>query len=286
MGGPDLHEKYLPDVLTGHSVGSFLLTRTRNRAAMRRTCKPWRGADGDDLGSINGEKAWITNTDKADILAVYSQCDAAAGWRGIACILVDRDAPGVERIGPYDVMGAHAIGAGGWRFHDVRVPRSQTMIQPGDGFKAAMGGIDIARVVVAAMCAGMLRSALDCAYPYALDRRAFGRAIADFQGLQWQLADVATDLHAITLMAEHAAAAIDAGENAPLPAAHAKKFATRAALKGLADCMQAMGADGFKQDFPIARHLACAKAAQYLDGTTEIQNLVISRGMRKLYEDG
>ena len=280
-GSEALLERYLRTSSEGETIGSFLLTEPQSGsdAANLRTT----GVRDGDEWVINGEKAWITNTDKADILAVYLQTDPAQGWRGIACVLVDRETRGVEPVGPYDLMGGHAMGAGGFRFSDVRVPASQTMIAAGAGFKAAMGGIDIARVVVAAMCAGMLKSALDCAYPYILERQAFGQPVADFQGIQWQLADVATDLHAITLMAYDAAEAIDAGENVPLPAAHAKKFATRAAVNGLTQCMQAMGADGYKQEFPIARHLACAKAAQYLDGTTEIQNVVISRGMRKHY---
>jgi len=280
-GSPGLLERYLAPSCDARTIGSFLLTEPQS-GSDAANLKTVGVRDGSDW-VINGEKAWVTNADKAGILAVYLQTDPAEGWRGVACVLVDRDTPGVELTGPYDLLGGHAMGAGGFRFSDVRVPAAQTMIEPGKGFKAAMGGIDIARIVVAAMCAGMLRSALDCAYPYALERHAFGQAVADFQGIQWQLADVATDLHAITLMAYDAARAIDAGETVPLPAAHAKKFATRAALNGLAQCMQAMGADGSKHAFPIARHLACAKAAQYLDGTTEIQNVVISRGMRKHY---
>ena len=283
-GSPELLERYLASSCAAETIGSFLLTEPQSGsdAASLRTMA---AGDGDDW-VINGEKSWVTNADKADILAVYLQTDTEQGWRGIACVLVDRETPGVKPVGPYEMMGGHAMGAGGFRFSDVRVPKSRTMIPAGQGFKAALGGIDVARVVVASMCAGMLKCALDVAYPRALDRQAFGQAIADFQGIQWQLADVATDLHAIELMVEHAAGAIDAGADVPLPAAHAKKFATRAALSGLSQCMQAMGADGYTHDFPLVRHLAGVKAAQYMDGTTEIQNVVISRGMRKHYESG
>jgi len=125
----------------------------------------------------------------------------------------------------------------------------------------------------------MLANSLDVALVHIMDRHAFGQRVVDFQGLQWQLADVATDLHATRLMAYAATRAIDAGTPAAIPAAHAKKFAARAALKGIADCMQVMGAEGFKHDFPLARHLACAKMAHYIDGTTEIQNVIISRDL-------
>ena len=281
-GSRELLERYLASSCEARTIGSFLLTEPQS-GSDAANLKTVAVSDGDDW-VITGEKAWVTNSDKADILAVYLQTDPSAGWRGIACVLVDRDTPGVDLAGPYELMGGHAMAAGGFTFKDVRVPQSQTMIPAGQGFKAAMGGIDVARVVVAAMCSGMLKCALDVAYPYALKREAFGQAVADFQGIQWQLADVATDLHAIGLMVAHAAGAIDAGENVPLATAHAKKFATRAAQTGLSQCMQAMGADGYKHDFPLARHLACVKAGHYMDGTTEIQNVVISRGMRRQYE--
>jgi alkylation response protein AidB-like acyl-CoA dehydrogenase len=114
---------------------------------------------------------------------------------------------------------------------------------------------------------------------YTLKRKAFGRRIADFQGLQWQLADVATNLEASRLLTYRATLALDNGKDATVEAAHAKKFATRVALTGISDCMQAMGAEGFRADHPLVRHMAGAKMAQYLDGTTEIQNVVISRAI-------
>ncbi len=203
--------------------------------------------------------------------------------RGILSIQVPADTPGVTRLPAYEMMGGYAIGAGGFEFRDVRVPKSQLMLPAGQGFQAAMGGIDIARAGVAAMCAGMLQAGLDTAMPRLLSRKAFGAPLADQQGLMWTLADVATDMEATRLLAFNSAELIDNGQSAVAAAAHAKKFATRAAFKGLNACMQAMGADGLKQEYPFARHLAAAKMAEYLDGTTEIQNLVISRSLRKAY---
>ena len=123
---------------------------------------------------------------------------------------------------------------------------------------------------------------LDIALQYATRRRAFGQATIEFQGLQWMLADVATDLEAARLLTRAAAQAIDHGHGT-VAASHAKKFATRAAVKGLADCMQVMGAAGFKSDQPLGRHLAGAKMAHYLDGTTEIQNLIIARDLVRYF---
>jgi alkylation response protein AidB-like acyl-CoA dehydrogenase len=151
---------------------------------------------------------------------------------------------------------------------------------PGEGFQAAMRGIDAARVIVAAMCCGMLGRGLELALERAKSRRAFGRPLADFQALQWALADAATELEAARLLAYAAAAAIDAGADASVAAAHAKKFAPAAALRHLATCIQVMGADGLTDRHPLGRHLACAKMAQIQDGTNEVQNLVIARRLQ------
>jgi len=124
-----------------------------------------------------------------------------------------------------------------------------------------------------------MQSSLDCALDYAVKRKAFGKATAEFQGLQWKLADVATHLEAARLLTYRAAAMMDAGSTVMVEAAHAKKFASVAALQGIAECMQVMGAAGYRSDYPLGRHLANAKMTQYLDGTTEIQNVIISRSL-------
>jgi alkylation response protein AidB-like acyl-CoA dehydrogenase len=281
-GSPAQLERYLPGLLSGDCLGAFLLTEPQSGSDAANVTTTARRDDGGWI--LNGAKAWITSAASADLLSVYAQTDAAKGWRGVATFLVEADHPGVIREAPYSTMGAHVMGTGGFRFEDCRVADDAVLFPAGAGFKAAMAGIDLARANVAAMCSGMMANSLDVALAYTAERRAFGQRVVDFQGLQWQLADVATDLHASRLMAYAATRAIDAGEPAAIPAAHAKKFATRAALKGIAECMQAMGADGYKHDFPLARHLACAKMAHYIDGTTEIQNVVISRHLLQQLE--
>ena len=276
--GSDEHRRrYLGALVRAEKIGAFLLTEPgvgSDAAAIETTAS----RDGDHF-VIDGAKAWITNASRADVLSVYAQTEPQAGHRGIACFLVDADCPGVVREPTYEMLGGHALGAGGFRFEGCRVPAAQQLVPPGEGFKAAMAGIDQARALVAAMCAGMLQSGLDTALEYAKVPHAFGRATVEFQGLQWMLADVATDLEAMRLLAGAATERLDSGQPATTAAAHAKKFATRAALIRLVDCMQVMGANGLRHDSPLPRHLAGAKMAQYLDGTTEIQNLVISRAL-------
>jgi alkylation response protein AidB-like acyl-CoA dehydrogenase len=280
-GNQALRERYLPDMLSGDCLGAFLLTEPQSGSDAANVTTTARRDDGGWV--LNGAKAWITSAANADLLSVYAQTDVAEGWRGIAAFAVAADHPGVIRETPYSTMGAHVMGTGGFRFEDCRLSDETVLFPPGDGFKGALAGIDLARANVAAMCSGMMANSLEVALAHAAERRAFGQRVLDFQGLQWQLADVATDLHAARLMAYTATRAIDAGQTAAIAAAHAKKFATRAALKGIADCMQVMGADGYKHDFSLARHLACAKMAHYIDGTTEIQNVVISRELLRPY---
>ena len=274
---PDLRERYLPGMLAGQRIGAFLLTEPSagsDAAAIETTA---HRANGSWL--IDGGKAWVTNAVTADLLCVYVQTGVQGDHRGIAGLLVEAHTPGVARLPAYRMLGGHAIGAGGFRFEACRVPDSQVLFGPGEGFKAALAGIDLARTMVANMCVGMLSRCLEVAVEYAKQRRAFGRPIAAQQGLQWTLAEVATELRAARLMASSAAQALDEQGHAVLEAAHAKKYATRVAMKGIAECMQIMGANGLLHDHPLARHLACAKIAQYLDGTSEIQNVVISRAL-------
>ena len=277
-GSAAQREKYLPPLMSGEIIGAFLLTEPQggSDAAAVKTHARLEG----DTWVLDGEKAWVSNGRVANLLSVYAQTDPELGSKGIACFLVDAEAPGVTRQPGYTMLGGHALGTSGYSFSHCQLNADAVLLPPGKGFKAAMAGIDLARLLVAAMCCGMLKSGLDCALESTATRQGFGKAVADNQGIQWVLADIATDLEASRLLAYKAANLLAAGEDATLAAAHAKKFATRVALSRLGDCMQCMGAPGLRDDHPVARHFAMAKIAQYLDGTTEIQNMVINRKLR------
>jgi len=278
-GSPEQVARHLEPMLAGESIGAFLLT------------EPGAGSDAQALATratrdgagwvIDGAKAWISNARHADVLAVFAQTAPGSGAAGIACFLVPGDAAGVTRSAGYALLGGHALGTGGFEFTRTAVGEDALLFAPGAGLRAALAGIDVARMAVAAMCCGMLETALERALEYTAARPAFGRHVADFQGVQWMLADCATDLAAAQALTERATAAADAGESATLAAAHAKKFATRAAFARIAECMQVMGANGLRRELPLARHLESAKIAQYLDGATEIQNVVIARALMR-----
>ncbi|MAL78391.1 MAG: hypothetical protein CMN55_04670 [Sneathiella sp.] len=272
-------KRYLPEMLTGEAIGCTALTEPAagsDFAAIATRAKKVAGG-----WRLTGEKAWITNAAHADLMFLYAQTDPAAGWRGVAGFLVDAREEGVSRVPPFQIMGGHAIGAGGFRFTDHFIPDERMMSPPGEGFKAAMAGVNAARSYVATMCCGMTEAAVHTAARYASERAAFGGHIADFQGLQWRLADAQTDVEAARLLAYRAVLAVESGQNAEIPAAYAKKFATSMADTHLARCMQIMGAAGLRRDYNFGRQIACARIANYVDGTTEIQNERIARNLIK-----
>ena len=226
-GSREQQAAWIAPMARGEVLGAFLLTEPgagSDAAAITTTAT----RDGDGW-VLNGEKAWATNASHADLLNVYAQTEPGAGPRGIAAFLVRADQPGVGRVGPYQMFGAHATGAGGFTFQEVQLTADQLFIEPGQAFRAAMSAIDLARVVVAAMCTGMLRRGLAVAVDYVRNRDAFGGPLSDKQGLQWMLADVATDTEAAAALAAGAAAAIDQDDARMAElAAHAKKLAAGA----------------------------------------------------------
>lgn len=274
---PERARRYLDPMARFDRQGAFLLTEpgagsdaTAIATTARRDGRGWR---------IDGAKAWVTGGASADLLSVYVQTEPGSGARGIAAFLIEAERPGITREPAYALFGGNALAVAGFRFDAVEATDEDILVPPDEGFAAAMSGIGLARILVGAMCCGMLESALEQALSYVKSRQAFGRRLEAFQGLIWQLADVATDLAAAERLVAHAAETLDASGSAIVDAAHAKKFATRAALSGIATCMQALGAEGLRRERGLGRHLAGAKICAYLDGTTEIQNVVISRAL-------
>ena len=231
---------------------------------------------------LNGTKGWITNTAIADIFIVYATTSPGSGWRGIASFLVDARKPGFERGDIYQLMGGHAIGAGEFHLRDYAVDAEDMLSPPGEAFKQAMALVNSARAYVASMCCGMVADALNRALAYGGGRIAFGQPVLSNQGLMWSLADVMTDLEALRGLAGKAGHMIDAGEDPTLAAAVAKKYAGRISVPAITACIQAMGANGLREDNALGRHLACAKIAAYTDGSTEMMNDRIGASLRSI----
>jgi len=269
-GNDSQRARYLDGLLRGELIGAVALTEPTAgsdfpaiRTRAERVAGGWL---------LNGEKAWLTNGSAVDVVLVYAQTDPAAGGRGIAAFVVDARRKGFERGAAYELAGAHAIGAAGFRLADYFAADEDLFYAPGAAFKSALDSITGARIYVAAMCCGMLEEALQLALARARARSTFGRPLIERQGLRWMLADVATDLDAARLLAYRAARLLEAGQDAVLAAAHAKKFAARVAEQRLPQCMQVFGAEGLMETHPFGRHIAAARTAHYADGSTEIQN--------------
>ena len=265
----------LPRLLTGASFGASAYTEPEHGSDLisletraDRVAGGWR---------ISGSKSWITGAAWADVFLTLVQTRPGDGAAGIALVLIEADRAGFERSAPYDTAGGRAIGLGGFRLHDYFVPDEAVLQQPGTALRAALEGINGARCYVAAMCAGMLESALEVALRYTSRREAFGQPTLDFQGIRWSLVDVATDLVALRLLTYRAARLISSDDSARRKAAHAaaasaKKFAGDHTLYHLSHCIQALGANGLREDYPLVRHLLAAKMAAFADGTTEMMN--------------
>ncbi|MCK8785277.1 acyl-CoA dehydrogenase family protein [Roseomonas sp. NAR14] len=268
-GTPEQRERWLPGLLAGDLVSTIVLT------------EPGAGSDASAMATLatkvdggwrlRGDKAWVTNGTHADLALLHAQTAPGSGARGIACFLADLRAPGVTRGAPYGLIGGGAIGAAAIALDDVFVPDADLLAPPGEAFRRAMAGITAARVHVSAMVNGMVAECLGRAVDHAGTRRAFGRTLLEHQGLRWSLAEVATRLEASRLLVDRAALLVEQGRDAILEASQAKLFAVEMALPAVSACMQAMGADGLTDAQPFARHLAAARIAAYVDGTSEIQ---------------
>lgn len=283
QGSKSLADRYVPRLVRAEIFGASALTepgRGSDFAALETVAEKVEGG-----WRLTGEKAWITNGAHADVLITYAQTEPGTRGRGIGAFVVDADADGFQRLPAYNLVGGASFGVAGFRLDRVFVPDDGMLQPPGDGFTKALRSVNEARTYVAAMCCGMVAESLRIALAALHDRHAFGAPLINQQGLRWLLADVATDLEAARLLTFQAVDGLagDDTKRAALYAAHAKKFAARMATARVLDCMQALGANGLKDETPLGRHLTAAKIAHYVDGTTEIQNERIAALMTAAY---
>jgi alkylation response protein AidB-like acyl-CoA dehydrogenase len=264
----DVARRYVPDLIAGLRLGCTALTEPSagsDFAAIRtlatRTTQGWR---------IDGAKAWITNAAEADVIVLYVQTEAGAGGRGIASFVVDGQRAGFVREPAFMLAGQHAIGTGGFRLEGYLAHADEMLQPPGQAFKAALASINGARTYIAAMCNGMVGEALRTALEYGATRSAFGKTLAEHQGWRWRLAEASAELAGGRLLVAHAAALIDARADAQLAAAQAKLVCTRLAERQLPVLAQAMGAEGLRETYPFGRHLAGARVASFVDGSSEM----------------
>ncbi len=272
-------EKYLAKLARGEWIGCFALSEPAagsDAAAMRTTAR----RDGD-AWILNGTKNFITNGSVANVAIVFAQTDAAQKHKGIAAFIVEKGTPGFS-VGKLEKkLGIRGSDTAQLIFQAARVPAANLLGDVGQGFKIALSTLDGGRISIAAQAVGIARACLEDSLAYAKQREAFGKKVADFQAIQWMLADMATEIDAARLLTWRAAALKDAGEDHVLAAAEAKLFASDVAVKASRDCVQIFGGYGYLKDFPAERHYRDAKITEIYEGTSEIMKLVIAEEILK-----
>jgi butyryl-CoA dehydrogenase len=272
-------EKYLPKLARGEWIGCFALSEPASgsdAAAMRTSAR----LDGDDW-LLNGTKNFITNGSLSNLAIVFAQTDPAQTRKGIAAFIVEKGTPGFS-VGKLEKkLGIRGSDTAQLIFQDARVPAANLLGEVTEGYKIALSTLDGGRISIAAQAVGIARACLEDSLAYAKQREAFGKKVAEFQAIQWMLADMATEIDAARLLTWRAAAMKDAGEDYILAAAEAKLFASDVAVKASRDCVQIFGGYGYLKDFPAERHYRDAKITEIYEGTSEIMKLVIAEEILK-----
>ncbi len=277
FGSRDQKARYLPRLARGESLGAWGLTEAgsgSDAAAMRTRAE----AQGDHF-VLNGSKAFITNAGVSDVAVVMAVTDPARRQKGISAFILDRGTPGFTAGRPYRKLGLHASNTAELHLDGVRVPAGQLLGELGQGFVNTMEVLDGGRVAMAAMAVGIAQGALDQALRYMKQRTAFGRPLAEFNGLRGMIADVGTEVEAARLLTLRAAGLRDAGRPAKVAASMAKVFASEVAMKAASKSLQIHGGAGYITEFPIERFFRDAKLTEIGEGTSEIQRMVIARDL-------
>jgi alkylation response protein AidB-like acyl-CoA dehydrogenase len=275
-GSAPQHETWLRRLASGDAIGAFALSEpdAGSDAANQRTVAR---ADGDEY-VIRGVKAWVANAAAADVAVVTAVTDPSVGSRGLTAFLVPLELPGLRKT-PLDSLGVRGLGCMDLTFDDVRVPATARLGAAGAGWRLAMRALEGGRVAIAAQALGVGQAALDEALAYARTRHAFGQPIGSFQAIQFQLADLVTDLDAARLLMWRAADRRDRQARAGVEAAMAKLQASEAAHRAADRAMQILASAGYRRGSTIERLFRDIRAAEIYQGTSEVQRLIIAHGI-------
>jgi butyryl-CoA dehydrogenase len=278
-GTDEQKSRWLPPFARGDALGCFALTEpmSGSDAAEMRTLAVKKG----DGYLLSGAKNFITNGPQADAVLVFAMTDRPKGHKGISAFLVPTDAKGLARGKPDDKVGIRASGSCSLFFEEVAVPARDRLGQEGEGFKVAMSTLDGGRIGIAAQALGIARAAFEEARDYAKERKAFGQPIAQFQAIQFMLADMATEIDAARLLIWRAAALKDQGVRFSSQAAMAKLYASEMAERVTSKAIQIHGGYGYTRDFDVERHWRDSRITEIYEGTSEIQRVVISANLLK-----
>ena len=270
--------RYLPRLAAGEITAALSISEpgAGSDAASMTTTAVRKG----DRYLLNGTKMWVTNGSQAGVITLFATVDRGRGHKGVTAFLVEPTFPGFALGKLERKMGIRGSPTVALHLSDCEVPVDNRLGEEGQGFRVALGALDRSRPAVGAQAVGIAQAALDAATGYAKERRQFDRPIAEFQGIQFMLADMAMLVHASRLLVHHAAALVDRGiTGTGLEASMAKCFAADAAMKVATDAVQVFGGYGYTREYPVERFMRDAKITQIYEGTNQIQRVVIARDL-------
>jgi alkylation response protein AidB-like acyl-CoA dehydrogenase len=270
-------QKYVPDLATGRKVGSWCLT------------EPGSGSDAGGMQTnailkgnsyvLNGTKTFITNGSHASTFVVMAKTDPTKGKSGISAFIVEKSFGGISVGKKENKLGMRASDTVQLNFDNVPVPKENLLANEGESFKQALAVLDSGRIGIAALSVGLAQGALDAALKYGKERKQFGKPISEFEGIQFSLAEMATEIEAARLLTYRAADAKARGKDINLPAAQAKYFASEIATKAASAAVQIHGGYGFTKDYPAEKFYRDVKLLTIGEGTSEVQRMVIAKNL-------
>lgn len=280
LGTEEQKKKYLTKLCTEYA-GSFCLTEPTSGSdafALKTVAKK----EGNDF-IINGSKMWISNSDVAGVFLVMANADPSKGYKGITCFIVERDTPGLSVAKPENKLGIRASGTCMVHFDNVKVSEGDILGEYGKGYRYAAGFLNEARIGIGAQMIGICQGCMDATIPYTLERKQFGKPIYSFQGINYQIAHLQTQLEAARLLTYNAARLKEWGQEYVKEAAMAKYYASEIAQTLTSKCIDFMGGVGFTKDFPQEKFFRDSKIGTIYEGTSNMQLQTIAKILEKQY---
>ena len=272
-------EKYLKPLAQGQKIGCFSLSEPQS-GSDASNMKTYAVQDGDDF-IISGTKNWVTNGINADVVMLFCVTEKNVGHKGISCFIVDKESKGLSEGKPEEKLGIRASDTCELYFDQVRVSKSNLIGNLGEGFKIALSTLDGGRIGIASQALGIAQASLENSIQYAKDRKQFGKPIASNQAIQFKLADMGMEIEAARLLIYKAASEKDRKLNFSSSASMAKVYASEVAMRASTQCVQIHGGYGYIKESGVERLMRDAKITQIYEGTSEIQRIVIARGLLK-----
>ena len=278
-GSEEQKLKYLVPLATGEKIGAFCLSEPE--AGSDATSQSTTAIDKGDHYLLNGTKNWITNGSSASVYLVIAQTDVAAGHKGINAFIIERGMEGFIVGAKEDKMGIRGSDTHTLLFNDVKVPKENRIGEDGFGFTFAMKVLSGGRIGIAAQALGIAAGAFELSLAYSQERKAFGKEIFKHQAIAFKLADMATEIEAARMLVYRSAVDKDMGRNYDQSSAMAKLYASKVAMEQTVEAVQIHGGYGFVKEYHVERMMRDAKITQIYEGTSEVQKIVISRGLLK-----